>query len=96
VEVRRYLTPALILDNDSMCSGDMVALTSICVVMMMAPVTAATDELNKAGTVFLQLKMVIDRGNKKRDNVVMGKLIVAGADVLVGSALYCAHACNRY
>jgi len=34
-------------------------------------VTASSDELNKVGTCFLQLKLVIDRGNKEKENVVI-------------------------
>lgn len=34
-------------------------------------VTASTDELGKVGSCHLQLRLVIDRGNKKRESVVM-------------------------
>lgn len=34
-------------------------------------VTVATDELSSVGACHLQLKLVIDRGNKRRENVVM-------------------------
>jgi hypothetical protein len=36
-------------------------------------VTASTDELSQLGSCFLQLKLVIDRGDKK-ENVLMGAL----------------------
>jgi hypothetical protein len=36
-------------------------------------VTAGSDELQKVGTCFLQLKLVLNRGNGKRENVLMGK-----------------------
>jgi hypothetical protein len=40
-----------------------------CVVMSI--VTASTDELSQLGSCFLQLKLVIDRGDKK-ESVLMG------------------------
>ena len=36
-------------------------------------VTASTDEVGKVGACFLQLKLVIDRGNQQRESVLMGR-----------------------
>jgi hypothetical protein len=39
----------------------------------MHAVTAASDDLEKVGAVFLQLKLVIDRGQSKRESVLVGQ-----------------------